>query len=44
MVGMVKAVEAADEAMSGGSVVWSGVQVLVSMRSDGRSPTVSLSA
>ena len=41
---MVKAVEAADEAVSGGSAVWSGVQVLVSMRSDDRNPTVSLSA
>ena len=44
MVGMVKAVEAADEAMSGGSAVWSGVQVLVLMRTDGRKPAVSLSA
>jgi hypothetical protein len=44
VVGMVKAVEAADEAVSGVSAVWSGVQVLVSMRSDDRNQTVSLSA
>ena len=44
VVGMVKAVEAADEAALGGSAVWGGVQVLVSMRSDDRKPAVSLSA
>ena len=44
MVGMVKAVEAADEAASGGSAVWSGVEVLVSMRLDNRKPAFSLSA
>jgi len=41
---MVGVVEAADEAASGGSVGWGGVQVLVSMRSDDRKPAVSLSA
>lgn len=44
MAGMAGAVEAADEAASGGSAVWGGVQVLVSMRSDDRNPAVSLSA
>lgn len=43
MIGMVKAVEAADKAASGRSAVWSGVEVLVSIRSDDRKPAVSLS-